>query len=64
MFNATSNTLASDEINSLLAHFVTLLPDAPSYIYLNGQTPSAPPTGQGITDRATLISNGIEVVTD
>ena len=33
-------------------------------ISLDGQTPSAPPSGQGITDKATLIGNGNSVTTD
>lgn len=53
-----NNALTSASVNTLLAKFVTLSPAlSGANIYLYGQTPAAPPTGQGITDKATLQVN-------
>lgn len=59
------NALPSSQINALLHKFLTLsTAGTAKYIVLNQQTPPAPPTGQGITDKATLISAGWSVTTD
>lgn len=59
----SNNALPSSQINTLLNKFLTVTP-AKKFIYLNNQTPLAPPTGQGIIDKATLINNGNSVTTD
>jgi hypothetical protein len=59
------NAFPSSQINSLLHKFLTLSTGGKiKYIVLNGQTPPAPPTGQGIIDKAALISAGWSVTTD
>lgn len=57
------NALPSSQINTLLNKFLTVTP-AKKFIYLNNQTPTAPPTGQGIADKTTLINAGNSVYTD
>lgn len=58
------NALTSASVNSILAKLVSISPAISSAnIYLE-QTPAAPPTGQGITDKNTLVSNGNTVYTD
>jgi len=61
--NLNGNKLSSTQVNKLLSELVanglsngTLL--------TNSQTPPAPPTGQGIIDKATLISRNWTVTTD
>jgi hypothetical protein len=64
-FNATDNKLPSSNINSLLNKLVSITPSLTGvYMDLSQQTPLAPPTGQGITDKNTLIANGNTVTTD
>jgi hypothetical protein len=63
-FSAIYDALSSSQINALLAKFVSLGNTPLFYISLNGQTPPAPPTGQGIIDKATLIAAGKYVSTD
>ncbi|MFA6717042.1 MAG: hypothetical protein WCS27_16815 [Victivallaceae bacterium] len=60
-----SNKFTSAIINSHLAKLVAgnVTTGTRSYTSLS-QTPAAPPTGQGITDKATLISRGWSVSTD
>ncbi len=59
------NKLTSANVNGLLAKLVSITPNITGrFISLSGQSPSAPPTGQGLTDKATLISNGNSVSTD
>lgn len=59
-----NNKLASSGVNYLLNKFVSLVPTiANSSIQLR-QTIPAPPTGQGLVDKATLIANGNTVSTD
>ncbi|MDD5599916.1 MAG: hypothetical protein PHV82_18375, partial [Victivallaceae bacterium] len=60
-----SNNFTSAVINSHLAKLVAsnVTTGTRSYTSLS-QTPAAPPTGQGITDKATLISRGWSVSTD
>ncbi len=58
----SSNKLPSSEVNNILAKIVVVHPVSCN-ISLN-QTVPAPPTGQGITDKATLISWNNNVTTD
>ena len=51
-------------VNSILNKMLTVLPASGKNIRLDGQKPVAPPTGQGIIDKQTLISNGNNVQTD
>jgi hypothetical protein len=62
--NFANNALTSNTINSLLNKFLTVLPASEKYIGLHGQTPPAPPTGQGLIDRLTLVNTGNYVYTD
>ena len=58
-----SNKLPSSEINWALSQLVAAgLPNGT--FDSAGQTPAATPTGQGVTDKNTLISNGWTVTTD
>lgn len=59
----SNNALPSSQVNTLLNKFLTVTP-AKKFIYLNNQTPPAPPTGQGIIDKQTLINAGNNVTTD
>jgi hypothetical protein len=58
------NALTTTNINSLLNKMLTVSPTVLKYIELNYQTPPAPPTGQGIIDKQTLIDSGNTVYTD
>lgn len=59
------NHLSSATINAHLAKLVASNVDAFTMSYTStSQTPAAPPTGQGVTDKATLISRGWSVSTD
>jgi Leucine-rich repeat (LRR) protein len=59
------NHLSSATINAHLAKLVASNVDAFTMSYsAASQDPPAPPTGQGITDKATLISRGWSVSTD
>ena len=62
--NLVDNALNSNTINSLLNKFLTVLPATGKTIILSGQNPPAPPTGQGIIDKQTLINTGNNVATD
>ncbi|MDD5698122.1 MAG: hypothetical protein PHH77_05850 [Victivallaceae bacterium] len=59
------NHLTSAMVNAHLAKLVAgnVTTGTRSYTSLS-QTPAAPPTGQGITDKATLISRGWDISTD
>ncbi len=62
---ADHNKLPSSNINYLLNKFISINPLLTGKtFYLYNQTPLAPPTGQGITDKATLTANGNDVYTD
>lgn len=61
--NFTGNHFPSSQVNSILNKMLTVVPASGKNISLM-QTPSAPPTGQGTTDKATLISTGNTVLTD
>jgi len=58
------NALPSSQINTLLNKFLTVTPATGKYISLSGQIPSAPPTGQGIIDKTTILNAGNSVNTD
>jgi hypothetical protein len=60
----TGCALNSNTINSLLNQFLSVLPSSGKTIKLNYQQPPAPPTGQGIIDKQTLINTGNNVMTD
>ena len=62
-FYVNSNALNSTAINSFLALFVSWT-NFPNNIHMHDQTPAAPPTGQGIIDKQTLIDAGVTVMTD
>ena len=57
------NKITSDSINSILARIVSI-GTINGLAFIQNQTPTAPPTGQGITDKATLQSRGWTVITD
>jgi hypothetical protein len=57
------NAINSSSVNSILNKFLTVLPLEGKRIFL-GQNPPAPPTGQGIIDKQSLIDSGNSVYTD
>ena len=59
-----NNALPSNQVNSLLNKMLTVTPSNGKNIMLQNQTPAAPPTGQGIIDKSSLISQGNIVTTD
>ena len=62
--NLNNNKLPSSQVNTILALFrATLTVFGSGTIYLR-QTPAAPPTGQGITDKNYLIGVGVYVDSD
>jgi hypothetical protein len=63
-FGITNNALPSTFINSFLNKLLTVAPAKDKYLFLSNQTPPAPPTGQGIIDKQTLINAGNSVYTD
>ncbi|MCD6067133.1 MAG: hypothetical protein K0S33_1959 [Bacteroidetes bacterium] len=64
-FNLSSNHLTVASVNALLAKLVSITPPlSGKMISLNLQTPVAAPSGQGVTDKNTLMSNGNTVSTD
>jgi hypothetical protein len=61
----SQNKLTSADVNGLLAKVVAITPSITARFFsFNAQTPSAPPTGQGLIDKAVLITNGNTVSTD
>ena len=62
--NLSGNALTSNSVNSILNKFLTVLPASGKNIILEGQNPPAPPTGQGLIDKQTLITAGNQVYTD
>ena len=58
------NALPSSQINTILNKLLNVTPTSGKYIQLGDQTPPAPPTGQGIIDKQTLINAGNSVNTD
>lgn len=63
-FYFNNNALPSSQINAILNKILTITPATGKSIQLNNQTPSAPPIGQGIVDKQTLINAGNNVSTD
>lgn len=63
-FSILGGRLSSAVINGLLHSFVTVPGLTNKRINLGGQTPPAPPTGQGITDKATLTAQNNYMYTD
>jgi hypothetical protein len=63
-YSFAGNSLPSSQINKILNKFLTLDTVDRKYISLSGQIPPAPPTGQGIIDKQTLINAGNSVSTD
>lgn len=60
-----NNNFDSNTVNYLLGVFTNFNPTLmDASINLAGQATDAPPTGQGLTDKATLQSNGNTVTTD
>ena len=61
----TNNKLTSVAVNSILARLIGISPTLTGKEFsLGSQTPSAPPTGAGLTNKQTLINNGNMVWTD
>jgi hypothetical protein len=58
------NKLPSSNVNYLLAKLVALVPTLTMRSIQLSQSPAAPPTGQGLIDKATLIANGNMVDTN
>ena len=57
--------LSSFTINDLLSNLNAISPKLKNFeINLSKQNPKAPPTGQGLIDKNTLIQNGNNVITD
>ena len=63
-FGISRNALTSTFINSFINKLLTVAPATGKYIFLDYQIPPAPPTGQGIIDKQTLINAGNYVNTD
>jgi hypothetical protein len=64
-FSSTANKLPTLQINALLNLFVSIFPSIQGKeIYLQNQSPSAPPSGQGIVDKQILMNNGNNLITD
>ena len=62
-FNLCSNKLPSSVVNSILHKLLTVNPSSGKTIGLL-QNPPAPPTGQGVIDKTTLMNTGNIVTTD
>jgi hypothetical protein len=64
--NFSFNQLTSANVNLILDRLVNSATpiQSGSWLTLNGQTPAAPPTGQGVTDAATLTGMGASLTTD
>lgn len=63
-FDCSDNALPESQINTLLSKLTTVNPAPGKTIDLSNQNPPAPPTGQGLLDKQTLITNGFDVITD
>lgn len=63
-FNIQGCKLSSVAVNSILANLVQITPAITSRDITLQMNPAAPPTGQGITDKNTLVANGNNVTTD
>jgi hypothetical protein len=60
-FEASNTNFTSNQVNQLLQQFLNILP-ASKQIYIYGN--NAPPTGQGLIDKQTLINQGNTVITN
>ena len=63
-FSSFGNSLTVNSVNTILNKLVTVSPSSGKSIFLSEQNPPAPPTGQGIIDKQTLINAGNNVSTD
>jgi hypothetical protein len=63
-FENFNTKLSSEGVNSLLHNFASIVPPLNGHTIKLPQTPDAPPTGQGIVDKNTLISNNNQVLTN
>ena len=59
-----NNKFPTSKVNSLLGQLVALSPVLSQKTILLKQLPAAPPSGQGVADKSTLISNGNNVSTN
>lgn len=62
--NFDNNALPSSQVNLILSRMLNLSPASGKFISLQNQNPPAPPTGQGLVTKTTLINAGNSVVTD
>lgn len=62
--NFNNNALPSSQVNLILKRILNISPASGKYVQLQGQNPLAPPVGQGIIDKATIINSGNSVTTD
>lgn len=62
--NFNNNALSSSQVNVILSRILNISPVSGKYIQLQGQNPPAPPTGQGIVSKTTLVNRGNDVRTD
>ena len=62
--NISNNALPSSQINWWLNKLTTINSISGIILDLSNQNPPAPPTGQGLLDKQTLIDNGYNVITD
>lgn len=62
--NFDGNALSSSQVNLILSRLLNISPASGTYIQLQYQNPPAPPTGQGLIDKTTLINRGNSVATD
>ncbi|PXY39012.1 hypothetical protein DMB65_19785 [Flavobacterium cheongpyeongense] len=58
------NALSSSQVNLILSRILNITPATGKNINIGGQIPPAPPTGQGIVNKTTLINTGNNVITD
>jgi hypothetical protein len=59
-----STSLSINKVNAILHQFLNIHPNQGKIIDLQWQNPSAPPTGQGLIDKQSLIAQGNTVRTD
>jgi hypothetical protein len=59
-----NNALTSETINDILHKLLTFTFVTGNYYQMNNQNPPAPPTGQGLVDRQTLVMAPNTVITD
>lgn len=59
-----NNALTSETVNDILHKLLTFTFVSGNYYQMNNQNPPAPPTGQGIIDKGTLVSMANTVITD